>query len=185
MRKTIQVATAIVAASTISLGSNAIVSASPLDQSPSAATLTATTKDQESLKESVEGVTPAAVVDRIVEEEGNILTETTTLDTGDVFTSILDKSTNHLTAYYNGEYVNKVDLDSVYSEMMAVKTSPGRVQLMNWRCNTIEWLAYGNTAVWGIAAAMFPPSVVAAAVGGTLTGAALLAAKQACEAKYG
>jgi hypothetical protein len=139
----------------------------------------------ESLKASVEGVTPAAVIDRTVEEDENMLTEITTLDTGDVFTSILDKSTNELTAYYNGEYVNKVNLNSVYNEMMVANTSPGQFQTMNWRCNTIEWLAYGNTSVWAIAAALFPPSVLAAAVGGTLTGAALLAAKQACEAKHG
>ena len=146
---------------------------------------TSTAENQKSLEESVDGVTPAAVVSRTVEEEGDILTETTTLDTGDVFTSVLDKTNNDLTAYYNGRYVNKVNLDSVYNEMLAANTSPGQVQPLSWRCNTLEWLAFGNTAVWGIAAATFPPSAVAAAVGGTITGAALLAAKQACEAKYG
>lgn len=183
MKKTIQTATAIVVATTISFGTHATASATPTHQSASVATSTA--ENQKSLEESVDGVTPAAVVSRTVEEEGDILTETTTLDTGDVFTSVLDKTSNDLTAYYNGRYVNKVNLDSVYNEMLAANTSPGQVQPLNWRCNTLEWLAFGNTAVWGIAAATFPPSAVAAAVGGTITGAALLAAKQACEAKYG
>ncbi|NWO07267.1 MAG: hypothetical protein HLX50_16730 [Alteromonadaceae bacterium] len=185
MRKTTQVATALLATLTISLGSNAVASANPSQQSPISTVSESTATSAESLKASVEGVTPAAVVDRTIEEDEDALTETTTLDTGDVFTSVLDKSTNELTAYYNGEYVNKVNLDSVYDEMMIANTLPGQIQTMNWRCNTIEWLAYGNTAVWGIAAALFPPSVLAAAVGGTLTGAALLAAKQACKAKHG
>ncbi|WP_236630233.1 hypothetical protein [Corynebacterium atypicum] len=131
----------------------------------------------------MEGVSPALVIDRTVEEDNDVLTETTTLDTGDVFTSVLDRPTSILKAYYNGRLVNEVNLDVVFEEMVVSEGGPSAVQSRSWQCNTIEWLAYGNTAVWGIVAALFPPSVVAAAIGGTLTGAALLAAKQACEAR--
>lgn len=76
----------------------------------------------------MEGVSPALVIDRTVEEDNDVLTETTTLDTGDVFTSVLDRPTSILKAYYNGRLVNEVNLDVVFEEMVVSEGGPSAVQ---------------------------------------------------------
>lgn len=130
-RKILRAAAALCVAAVISAGSTVAVSAEPTHPEPATSTgstETSTEKIRQSLEASVEGVSPALVIDRTVEEDNDVLTETTTLDTGDVFTSVLDRPTSILKAYYNGRLVNEVNLDVVFEEMVVSEGGPSAVQ---------------------------------------------------------
>lgn len=121
----------------------------------------------------------STVVSRTVTHEGEETTETVVLASGDTFVSVFNEESRMLTGYFNGVYVNSINIDDTYANF------EWTVKSYRSRCDIIDWLQYGNGALWAIASGLFPPSALAAIAAGTATSGIILAAKQACKAKFG